>query len=94
MYRTIGSDISSDDTELLVLKKKLEEIQRKWSDLSAQIASAPAALKPSIKFAISYENGKVELTSWMEKALDDLTSLESIPCQPETLLEQKIKLEV
>ena len=94
MYQTIASDISSDDTELSVLKIKLEEVQRKWSDLSAQIASAPATLKPSIKFAMSYENGKKELTSWMEEALDDLTSLESIPCQPEAILEQKMKLEV
>ena len=94
LYRTIASNISSDDTELLVLKEKMEEIQRKWSDLSVQITHAPAVLKPSIKFAMSYENGKVLLTSWMEKALDDITSLESIPCQPKALLEQKMKLEV
>ena len=93
-FNEISSCLPADSDDVLSLKRKVDQVFSCWSNLSDQLSTAQSGLEPSTKLAKAFETAQEKLLAFIKLALNELSSLNSIPSEPESAQQLKIRIDV
>ena len=94
LFLELTCGLPSDSKEGDNLQNQLDDLNKRWMDLSRQLSLDQTSLETALELATTTEGSMKKLNPWVPQTLQHLESLGPPPAEPEKVEQLKAELEV
>ncbi len=90
----LTAQLPEGNSEQRALQDRLDDLTRRWTDLSSELQQSKTNLDSAFELACSREGSVRVLTPWVPRTLERLENVGPPPTEPEKVQELKAEIEV